>query len=298
MVELAKKRHEAVARKKAELEALDEEIKRLQAVVERGELPKPEERAFPGGSAAMEKPEAEPQGCTLQSQPPGDVEQLRKMLEALNPLGKRKAVASDEKAAAPRQQRPTVGQDATQEAAAQDCEPIPKRPSRKASQIVPAIALLGLQFVDIVEMGYVRHMEIALAVMQLLCIAVQFWVLARITAEPDSGRKLRFPDKLGGPPTIQSAKEYDVTTWMEGVKQSIVVSVVAGGIYYSCGHISILVLQFLMTPLQLYEGPLFQIHILKKHIDRPFVTQNPFGWSGPPKPAAEEVEEGGEKKAK
>ena len=64
-----------------------------------------------------------------------------------------------------------------------------------------------------------------------------------------------------------------------------------GGVYYKWGYVMPLALQILMTPCQLYESPLFQMHVMGKAQKRPFPTSNPFGLPSAPTPEAESVED-------
>jgi len=64
-------------------------------------------------------------------------------------------------------------------------------------------------------------------------------------------------------------------------------AVILGVIYYNWRSLMPLVLQALMTPLNLYESPLFQIYLLGKTVKRPFPKPNPFGFPESPPPAEE-----------
>merc|ERR1712061_247745 len=96
----------------------------------------------------------------------------------------------------------------------------------------------------------------------------------------------------------QTTKEYDMAQWKEAVKQPVIGCVILGGIYYKWGSNMPLVLQMLMTPMQLYEAPLTQIHLLGRAKTRPFPTPNPFGLPETPQPAAAKVEDKEETKDK
>ena len=52
---------------------------------------------------------------------------------------------------------------------------------------------------------------------------------------------------------------------------------ILGFIYYYWRPLMPLVLQIVMTPLNLFESPLFQIYIMKQEVKRPFPKPNPFG---------------------
>merc|ERR1711972_864385 len=114
---------------------------------------------------------------------------------------------------------------------------------------------------------------------------------------PDDGNKISIPEvkqmgQVVTPATEQTAKEYDTTKLKEQAKQAVMGFVILGGVYYKWEHMMPLVLQILMTPLQLYESPLFQLHFLNKtDVKRPFPAPNPFGLPSAPEapaPAAED----------
>mmetsp|Transcript_32709 Transcript_32709/g.86916 ORF Transcript_32709/g.86916 Transcript_32709/m.86916 type:complete len:136 (+) Transcript_32709:64-471(+) len=99
------------------------------------------------------------------------------------------------------------------------------------------------------------------------------------------------------PANKQTPKEYDLDKWSEQRNQSLIGLCVIGGIYYKWRYIFPLALQILMTPSQLYESPLFQIHILGREKARPFPTPNPLGiempkWPEEPAPAVADQKSG------
>merc|ERR1712194_483694 len=92
------------------------------------------------------------------------------------------------------------------------------------------------------------------------------------------------------PAKEQTIKEYDMDKFKEALKQPVMGAVIMGGIYYKWGSLMPLVMHVLMTPMQFYESPLTQIHIMGKKMDRPFpVPPGPFdalkGLTGEPAPA-------------
>merc|ERR1719310_2715183 len=157
----------------------------------------------------------------------------------------------------------------------------------KISQLLPMAVMFGLQKFNLEEMGYVRHAEAAYVIVQLLCLALLGLVYQRIQAEPDTGAKLKIPEvkQLGQvvkPAVVQTPKEYDMEKFSEQAKQLAMGACILGGVYYKWGYLMPLVLRVLMTPCQLYESPLFQLHALNKKVTRPFPTPNPFGLPSPP----------------
>lgn len=182
-------------------------------------------------------------------------------------------------------------------AAAEPAAPAaPAAPEFKLSQILPMVAMLGLQKFDLEQMGYVRHVEVGYVIVQLLSFATLYVVYTRINQMKDDGVKIKIPEvkQLGQvvcPAMVQTHKEYDLAQWKEAVKQPLIGFVILGGIYYKWGSLMPLVMQLLMTPMTVYEAPLTQIHILGKEKTRPFPKPNPFGMPSAPEPPAEAIEE-------
>jgi len=174
----------------------------------------------------------------------------------------------------------------------------PAAPEMKLSQILPMVAMMGLQKYNLEEMGLVHHVEIAYVVVQVLCFGLQYFVYLQIHKMADDGKKIKIPEvkqmgQVVSPAKEQTVKEYDMEKLQEALKQPVMGAVISGGIYYKWGSLTPLVMQVLMTPMQFYESPLVQIHIMGKKMDRPFpVPPGPFDalkglTGGEPDPAAE-----------
>jgi len=177
--------------------------------------------------------------------------------------------------------------------------PAPPMPTMKMSQIAPMVVMFGLQKINIEELGYLRHVEVLFCIVQVLCIGAQYWIYTKIQKAPD-GKKLKIPEvktmgQVVTPAMEQTAKDYDIGKWKEAMKQAVMSCVITFGIYLKWQYVMPLVLQVLMTPLQLYESPLFECHVLGKDVVRPFPQANPFGLPSAPTPAAEEVADKKEK---
>jgi len=170
----------------------------------------------------------------------------------------------------------------------------PAGPEFKLSSIVPMVAMMGLQKYNLEEMGLTHHVEIAYVVIQVLCLGVLYLVYTRINQMPDDGIKLKIPEvkqmgQVVTPAKEQTTKEYDLEKLKEAAKQPIMGFVILGGIYYKWGSLMPLVMQVLMTPMQLYEAPLTQIHMMGKKVPRPFAVASMFGMPSAPTPEAEAV---------
>jgi len=167
----------------------------------------------------------------------------------------------------------------------------------KMSQILPMVCMLGLQKFDLQELGYVHHVEVAYVLVQVVCLGALYAIYMRIEATPDGGGKIKIPavtsmGKEVTPACEQTPKEYDMSKWKEDLKKAVMGPVILGFIYYKWQTLLPLVMQVLMTPLQLYEGQLCQIYLMgKTGITRPFPAENPFGLPQAPEPPAEPVAE-------
>jgi len=184
----------------------------------------------------------------------------------------------------------------TTTAAAQPAAPAaPAAPEFKVSQIAPMLAMLALQKYNLEEMGLTHHVEIAYVVVQLLCFGALYFTYDKINKTVDNGIKIKIPEvkqmgQVVAPAKEQTTKEYDMDKLKEAVKQPLIGFVILGGIYYKWGSLMPLVMQVLMTPMQLYEAPLTQIHLLGKKVNRPFAVPSMFGLPSAPEAPAEVVD--------
>jgi len=168
------------------------------------------------------------------------------------------------------------------------------------SQIVPMVIMLGMNKYDLDEMGYRHQTEFAFVCVQLICLAGLGFLYKKIEEMSEGGPVIKVPEvkqmgQVVSPATEQTPKAYDRAKFMEQAKQQVMGFVVLGGVYYKWSYLMPLVLQVILTPLQLYESPLFQIHIMNKtDTKRPFPVANPFGLPSAPEapeaPAAPAVE--------
>merc|ERR1712113_1178104 len=120
-------------------------------------------------------------------------------------------------------------------------------------------------------------------------------------AMEEKGEKIHVPEvksmgQVVTPAVDQTPKKYDQAKIKEQGKQAVMSAVILSGVYYKWQYLMPVVLQALMTPVQLYESPLFQLHIMKKKdVKRPFPPPNPFGFptapEAPAAPAAAKKEE-------
>merc|ERR1712167_70797 len=104
--------------------------------------------------------------------------------------------------------------------------------------------------------GYARFVEVGYVVVQLICFVVLYLTYDRINQMVDDGCKIKIPEvkqmgQVVTPAKEQTAKEYDMDQLKEAVKQPLIGFLILGGIYYKWGSLFPLVMQMLMTPMQL-----------------------------------------------
>jgi len=185
------------------------------------------------------------------------------------------------------------GEEEEETAPAAQAPAAPEMPKLSFSQFAPLILMFGLNKFDIEKEGYTRHVEVVFLCVQVVCIGAILYLRVKIDAMSDDGAKIDIPavKQFGQevkPANKQSPKEYDLDKWSEQRNQALIGLTVMSGIYYKWRYIFPLALQIFMTPSQLYEGALFQIHILGKEKARPFPTPNPLGFEMPKWPEPEE----------
>jgi len=151
----------------------------------------------------------------------------------------------------------------------------PAAPEIKISQLAPIAVMMGLQKYNLEEMGYARHAEIAFVITQILGLLCLGYIYKKINEMPEGGEKLKIPEQkqfgqVIAPAVEQTPLEYDMGKWKEQAKQAIMGFGIMGGVYFKWGYLMPLVLQVFMNPLQLYESPLFQLHVWGADKKRPF----------------------------
>lgn len=166
-------------------------------------------------------------------------------------------------------------------------------------QLVPLGLILALQKVDIEKEGYLLHAQVTYAVVQTVCIVAWLTIYNKIQ-RAEKGKNIKVPEvkQLGQvvkPAQEVSIKTYDMDKWKEQMQQLVVGAVILGFIHYKWAVVLPLVMQAVMTPLQIFDHPLMQIYGLGKAasgpLKRPFASANPFGLPTAPAPMDEEEEE-------
>merc|ERR550514_556820 len=125
-------------------------------------------------------------------------------------------------------------------------------------------------------------------------------VYSKIQKAEDDGSKIAIPEQKSmgqvvKPAMEQTLSEYDTGKWKEMMQQLVMGAVIISGMHYKWGYSMPLVMQVIMSPMQLIENPLFKIYVLGSpavgDLKRPFPAPNPFGLPTPPADPAAAVEE-------
>merc|ERR1712039_723621 len=194
---------------------------------------------------------------------------------------------------------------ATEKTEKADEPEMPPMPQMKISQILPLVVMMGLGKFDLDQMGYRHVAEAVFLVVQVLCLGGIYMIYQKIEAMEDKGEKIHVPEvksmgQVVTPAVDQTPKEYDQAKIKEQGKQAVMSAVILCGVYYKWQYLMPVVLQALMTPVQLYESPLFQLHIMSStDVKRPFPSPNPFGLPSAPEapgPAAKKEDSEKDKK--
>eukprot|EP00931_Biecheleriopsis_adriatica_P064434 TRINITY_DN39211_c0_g1_i1.p1 TRINITY_DN39211_c0_g1~~TRINITY_DN39211_c0_g1_i1.p1 ORF type:complete len:187 (-),score=44.36 TRINITY_DN39211_c0_g1_i1:44-604(-) len=159
-------------------------------------------------------------------------------------------------------------------------------------QLVPVGIVYLLNQYDIEQLGYLPHLRVLFAVVQLACLALLLTVRSKIVNSPE-GAKIQVPAtvQMGievKPAVEQSTREYDLSKWFEQAQQQVIGCVMLSFVHAHWGYVLPLALQTVTVPLQLREAPLVKIHIFGQpahgSLKRPFPAPSMFGL--PPMPAA------------
>lgn len=153
----------------------------------------------------------------------------------------------------------------------------PSVPEIKMSMVLPLLAMLSLQKVDIENSGYVPSLEKCFIAVHLLSCVVLYVTYTRISNAENDGGKVYVQEEVQFGQVVSEAKEmttkeYDMSQLWEIAKQPLIGCVIIGGIYIRWGLMWLLVVQLVATPTQLFEAPVMQIYIfgLVKNRPRPF----------------------------
>ena len=152
------------------------------------------------------------------------------------------------------------------------------------------VVMLALQKVDLEKLGLRQHCEAAFFGVQVGCYFALTVIQKKMAESPDdpAAPKVKIPAEvvMGNetkPAREMTVKQYDLEQFSQFRTQQLMGSVIMGLVYYKWQSLMPLVLQLLLTPINLYEHQLFQIYVMNQEIQRPFPKPNPFGM---PEPAA------------
>lgn len=153
------------------------------------------------------------------------------------------------------------------------------------------IIVMGLQKINLEEMGIVPHIRIAFATTIVALCALLYHTYNKCANGPqkDDRVKVKAQEQFGNevaPATECSVAEYDQGKIMDLVKQVCIGAAVCSGIHYKWEYAVPLVMQCIMTPMTVFESPVIQIHVLGKaaegDLSRPFAdAKGPFTMEAP-----------------
>lgn len=151
--------------------------------------------------------------------------------------------------------------------------------------IVTAGIGLGLQTIDVENLGLLFYCRVLFTCAQLLCLGFCVFIRFKIMAIPDSDTVVHVPavTQFGqqvSPAMSLSVKEYDLTKWKEQVTQMVIGCLMCYGIHMKFEYTTPLAIQIFLAPTSILESPLAQVHLLqnaaKGSLKRPWATVGPF----------------------
>mmetsp|Transcript_54559 Transcript_54559/g.118053 ORF Transcript_54559/g.118053 Transcript_54559/m.118053 type:complete len:181 (-) Transcript_54559:120-662(-) len=157
--------------------------------------------------------------------------------------------------------------------------------------LVPGILVIALQNYDIEKAGLVNHCRLCFFFAQGLCLLLCLLLRWRISSAKETGEKVHVPalEQFGHevkPAAVMTVPEYDVSKWREQVQQLVVGATVCFGIHCKWGFVTPIVMQIVMTPMNMLDSPLAKVYLYRKtakgELLRPWAHPNPFGLPGVP----------------
>jgi hypothetical protein len=155
----------------------------------------------------------------------------------------------------------------------------------KVSSFLP----LGLMFlsskIDFEEPQMRQMLQIGFFAVTVCNILVCLWAYKSIMKLPSSATKVSIPEKVQFGQVVQpgeevTVQEHDFRSLKEKLQQVVIGSVFVYFVFYKWEKALPLLMQGCMTPCQLVESALFQVHVLGKPatdaLARPWKAPNPF----------------------
>ena len=169
----------------------------------------------------------------------------------------------------------------------------PKLEMPPLSKMLPMVIMIGLSKFDLDALGLRQHCEALFVGVQVGCLCTLMMMKKKIDEKPNDPAvpKIKIPAEMvmgqvAKPAKELTAQEYDTEQFGQLRTQTLMGAFILGIIYYNWKSLLPLVLQAVLTPVNLYEHPLFQIYLLNRDVKRPFPKPNPFGLPEAP-PAAD-----------
>lgn len=147
--------------------------------------------------------------------------------------------------------------------------------------ILPVMYIMNQ--IDWTQPQNVLYARILYGVAQTFILAMCAFMYSAINSRKDQKKiKVPQPAQLGtpaGPDVEQTVQEYDLAQLRKYATQVLFGAAMVVFIHYKWAMIQPLFIQSVMTPMQLYRNPLFQILVMGQRGDiekRPFKEENPF----------------------
>jgi len=145
--------------------------------------------------------------------------------------------------------------------------------------------MLALRYFKVDLTVYLIHLRIAFGVMVLLKFLVLAYLYFASGKSAEKGNVVVIEKGMDGveKKKTQTIQEYDCAQALKAVNQAGFALCITTGIHYKWGNPTPLLFQCLMTPMGLYDDPIFKLHVLghaaEGKLARPF--------KAPPSPFAE-----------
>jgi hypothetical protein len=147
--------------------------------------------------------------------------------------------------------------------------------------ILPVMYIMNQ--IDWTQPQNILYARVLYGVAQAFILVMCAFMYSAINTRKDQKKiKVPQPAQLGtpaGPDVEQTVQEYDLAQLRKYATQVLFGAAMVVFIHYKWGMIQPLFIQTIMTPMQLYRNPLFQILVMGARGDvekRPFKEENPF----------------------
>jgi len=152
-------------------------------------------------------------------------------------------------------------------------------------QLLPLAVGLGLQQVNIEELGLLIPIRVAYAAVQIAVLATFGIVYTRVKKSEDKTvvhvpAETQFGQEIK-PATSMPTCEYDMSQLMKLVQQTAIQGLMTSLMHFQWGYLFPLAIQVVMGPISALDQPIVQIYVFGREavgdLKRPFPAPSPFG---------------------